>query len=189
MRDDAAVAELPAMALRRFGRLDIVVNNAGIAPAAAFLDTSVELLRDVLAVNVIAPAILSRAAGAVFIELGSGGRIVNIASSTGVRGKPGLVAYSTSKGALVLQTMALAAEWAKYDIQVNVIAPGAFATEAQQAVLDDPDLLTRRVRRIPAKRIGQPREIGPLVCYLASPQSEFMTGSVIVIDGGEAGKL
>jgi 2-deoxy-D-gluconate 3-dehydrogenase len=188
MRDAPAVQELPRIALERFGALDVIVNNAGIAPAAAFLDSGSELWQEILAVNVVAPALLARAAGPWMIERG-GGKIINVSSISGVRGKAGLVAYSASKGALISQTTALAAEWARHNIQVNVIAPGGFATEAQQAVLDDADLLARRVRKIPARRMAASEEIGPLVCYLASPLSNFVTGAVLVIDGGEAGKL
>jgi 2-deoxy-D-gluconate 3-dehydrogenase len=188
MRDASAVQELPRVALERFGALDVVVNNAGIAPAAAFLDTGIELWQEILAVNVVAPALLARAAGPGMIERG-GGKIINVSSISGVRGKAGLVAYSASKGALISQTTALAAEWARHNIQVNVIAPGGFATEAQQAVLDDADLLARRVRKIPARRMAASEEIGPLVCYLASSRSDFVSGAVLVIDGGESGKL
>jgi len=188
MLDIAAVAALPGEAVREFGRLDIVVNNAGIAPAGRFEDQPDELWHRVLAVNVTAPAILARAAGRHLIAQGSG-KIINIASTSGLLGKATLVAYSASKGALIQFTKALAAEWAGHGIQVNAIAPGAFATEAQRAVLDSPEMLERRTRKIPARRMGQSREIGPLVCYLASRQSEFVTGSVFVIDGGESCKL
>ena len=100
-----------------------------------------------------------------------------------------LVAYSSSKGALIQFTKALAAEWAKKGVQVNAIAPGAFETDAQQAVLSSPDILKRRLGKIPARRMGDVEEIGPLICFLASPLSRFVTGSVYVIDGGESCKL
>jgi 2-deoxy-D-gluconate 3-dehydrogenase len=100
-----------------------------------------------------------------------------------------LVAYSSSKGALLQFTKALAAEWASKDVQVNAIAPGAFETDAQRVVLESPDLLRRRLGKIPARRMGDVEELGPLVCYLASPLSDFVSGSVFVIDGGESGKL
>ena len=114
------------------------------------------------------------------------GKIINVASTSGILGKAQLVSYSASKGALVQMTKALASEWARFGIQVNAIAPGAFETDAQQAVLEDSEILKRRIRKIPAKRMGQPAEIGPLVCYLASPLSDFVTGAVNVIDGGES---
>ena len=106
-----------------------------------------------------------------------------------MRGKPGLAAYSASKGALIQLTQALSGEWARHDIQVNVIAPGGFITEAQRAVLDDPDLLARRVRRIPARRMAEPSEIRATICMLASPLSRFTTGGVFVIDGGETARI
>ena len=136
----------------------------------------------------LAPMTLTRAAGRHLVDRGSG-KIINIASTSGILGKATLVAYSTSKGALVQFTKALAAEWAGKGVQVNAIAPGAFATDAQRVVLDSPELLARRKRKIPARRMGESAEIGPLVCYLASDKSNFVTGAVFVIDGGESSKL
>jgi 2-deoxy-D-gluconate 3-dehydrogenase len=188
MRDTQAVESLPARALDAFGRLDIVVNNAGIAPAGAFLEATAGDLSEVFAINVIAPALLARAAGSHFVAQQSG-KVINVASISGIRGKATLVAYSASKGALIQLTRALAAEWAPYGVQINAIAPGAFATDAQAAVRNEPDLLERRLRKIPARRMALPREVGPLLCYLASPLSDFVTGSVVVIDGGETAKI
>ena len=188
LRDIDAVRDLVRRAVESFGRLDIVVNNAGIAPAAPFEEQTPELIKDVLAVNVVAPAELTRAAGEIFLRQGSG-KVINVASTSGVRGKPLLAAYSASKGALVRLTEAVAAEWAPHGIQVNAIAPGAFQTDAQATVLEDEDLLRRRVRRIPARRMALPEEFGPLVCYLASPRADFVSGSTFVIDGGEVGRL
>ncbi len=188
MLDAGAVAELPTAAIDAFGGLDIVVNNAGIAPAGKFLEQDAQVWSDVMAVNVTAPAILARAAGPHMVAQGAG-KIINVASTSGILGKATLVAYSASKGALLQFTKALAAEWAKAGIQVNAIAPGAFATDAQRAVLDAPEILERRLRKIPARRMGDSEEIGPLVCYLASTKSDFVTGSVFVIDGGESSKL
>ena len=188
MRDPAAVARLPDEAVAAFGQLDIVVNNAGIAPAGDFLEQPDRIWNEVMAVNVLAPMTLTRAAGKHLVARGSG-KIINIASTSGILGKATLVAYSTSKGALVQFTKALAAEWAGKGVQVNAIAPGAFATDAQRVVLDSPELLARRTRKIPARRMGESTEVGPLVCYLASVKSNFVTGAVFVIDGGESCKL
>jgi 2-deoxy-D-gluconate 3-dehydrogenase len=188
MQDLSAVARLPAQAIERFGRLDIVVNNAGIAPAGKFVEQDDALWQKVMAVNVLAPAALARAAGRYFLEQGTG-KIINIASTSGILGKPILVAYSASKGALLQLTKALAAEWASKGVQVNAIAPGAFETDAQRLVLDAPEILKRRLGKIPQRRMGAPDEIGPLICYLASDKSSFVTGSVFVIDGGESSKL
>lgn len=188
MLDMTAVAALPEQAVAAFGRLDIVVNNAGIAPAGKFLEQDPAVWDQVMAVNVTAPATLARAAGRILVDQGAG-KIINIASTSGILGKAALVAYSSSKGALLQFTKALAAEWGKTGVQVNAIAPGAFETDAQSAVLESPDILKRRLGKIPARRMGLVDEMGPLVCYLASPQSDFVTGSVFVIDGGESCKL
>ncbi|MGH2876788.1 MAG: SDR family NAD(P)-dependent oxidoreductase [Solirubrobacteraceae bacterium] len=188
MLDLEQVAALPDRAIDAFGRLDIVVNNAGLAPAGAFADQDDELWQRVFAVNVFAPVALARAAGRHFLAQESG-KVINIASTSGILGKPTLVAYSASKGAMLQMTKALAGEWARSGVQVNAIAPGAYETQAQAAVLEDPEILRRRLRKIPAGRMGHPAEIGPLVCLLASPASDFVTGSVFVADGGESSKL
>ena len=188
MKDAQAVAKLPDQAIDAFGQLDIVVNNAGIAPAGFFLEQDDQLWDDVMAVNLKAPATLARAAGRHLVAQGSG-KIINIASTSGILGKAMLVAYSSSKGALLQFTKALAAEWATKGVQVNAIAPGAFKTDAQRLVLNSPDILKRRLGKIPARRMGEVDEIGPLICYLASARSNFVTGSVFVIDGGESCKL
>ncbi|GAA2853059.1 3-oxoacyl-ACP reductase FabG [Streptosporangium fragile] len=188
MRDEAAVAGLVEKVVERHGRIDGLINNAGIAPAGKFVDQDPQVWKDTLAVNVIAPMLLAQAAGRHMIAQG-GGRIVNIASTTGLRGKPVLVGYSTSKGAVIRMTEALAAEWASKNIQVNAIAPGAFVTEAQKAVLESPELLRRRVAKIPAGRMADPAELVPLACLLVSPLSSFTSGATFVVDGGEVGKL
>jgi len=189
MRDRAQVAALADEAVARLGRLDVVVNNAGIAPAADFLEMDMSVLDEAMEVNVAAVSVLSQAAGRHFVALGKGGRIINVVSTTGILGKAQLVAYSASKGAAIQLTKSLAAEWARHDIQVNAIAPGAFATDAQAYVTGNPNVYDKRVRKIPARRMGEPDEIGPLVCYLSSPASRFVTGAVFVIDGGESAKL
>jgi 2-deoxy-D-gluconate 3-dehydrogenase len=165
MLDTVAVARLPEAAIDAFGGLDIVVNNAGIAPAGPFLEQDPAVWDSVMTVNVTAPAVLTRAAGQHLVAQGSG------------------------KIALLQFTKALAAEWGKTGVQVNAIAPGAFETDAQAAVLESADILKRRLGKIPVRRMGDVEEIGPLVCYLASAKSNFVTGSVFVIDGGESSKL
>ena len=188
MRDEDSIAAVVPEVLDRHGRIDALVNNAGIAPAGKFATQDPAIWKDALAVNVIAPMLLAQAAGVQMIQQG-GGRIVNIASTTGVRGKPFLVSYSTSKGAVVRFTEALAAEWAPMNVQVNCIAPGAFATDAQKAVTESPELLAKRIAKIPAGRMADPSELVPLTCMLVSPASPFTTGATFVVDGGESGKL
>ena len=188
MTDTARLPDLVGAATDTYGRLDVLVNNAGVAPAGAFVDTDLDVWRRTFEVNVFAPVVLTRAAGDVLVGQGHG-KVINVGSLSSLRGKPVLTAYTSSKGALVRFTEALAGEWAKRNVQVNMIAPGGFATEAQRAVLDAPEVLSRRVRKIPAGRMGEADEIGPLACYLASPLSDFVTGASYVIDGGELAKL
>ena len=189
--DMANHSTIPAIvdhALQSLGRVDIVINNAGIAPASPTLDQPLEEWERTLAVNLTAPAELAKAAGRHMTARGSG-KIINIASTSGIRGKATLAGYSASKGGLIRFTEALASEWARYGVQVNAIAPGAFETEAQQQVLESSELLTKRLRKIPARRMGTIGEIGPLACFLSSPLSDFITGAVFVIDGGEVSRL
>jgi 2-dehydro-3-deoxy-D-gluconate 5-dehydrogenase len=188
MRDEESVAAVVPEVIARHGRIDGLINNAGIAPAGKFATQDPSIWKDAMAVNVIAPMLLAQAAGVRMIGQG-GGRIVNVASTTGVRGKPFLVSYSTSKGAVVRFTEALAAEWAAKNVQVNCIAPGAFVTEAQKAVTESPELHAKRVAKIPAGRMADPDELVPLACLLVSPLSSFTTGATFVVDGGESGKL
>jgi len=188
MTDEESVTALVPAVLDRHGRIDGLINNAGIAPAGKYVDQDPQVWKDALTVNVLAPMLLAQAAGRRMIEQGAG-RIVNVASTTGVRGKPHLVGYSTSKGAMVRFTEALAAEWAAKNVLVNCLAPGAFRTEAQKAVTESEELLRRRVAKIPAGRMADPSEIVAMACLLVSPLSSFTTGATFVVDGGESGKL
>lgn len=187
-RDLDAVEALPTHAVEEFGRVDILVNNAGVAPAAAFNAVAIEQWQAIFDVNVFAPVALMRGAERYFREQRSG-KVINIGSLSSLRGKAFLSAYSASKGALLRLTESLSAEWAPLGVQVNMIAPGAFATEAQRAVLEDDAVRERRLRKIPAHRFGDSDEIGALACYLASPLSDFVSGSCYTIDGGELAKL
>ena len=189
MRDRDAVAALADACIETFGRLDAVVNNAGIAPAGRLVETDLAVMEETLAVNLLAPAALAQAAARHWIAAEVAGSVVNIASTSGLKGKALLAGYSASKGAMMRLTEALAAEWARYKIRVNTIAPGAFETDAQSAVFEDAATLDARLRKIPLRRMGSPDEIGPLTAYLVSPLSGFVTGSCFVIDGGEVSKL
>lgn len=184
----SSVVRLVDEAIEAFGKLDVVVNNAGVALAGEFADMDQDRWDYSFAVNVMAPVALMRAAGKVFLKQRSG-KVINVASLSGIRGKPTLAAYSATKAALLRLTEAIAAEWATSGVQVNAIAPGGFATDAQAKVLASPEILHKRLQKIPMRRLGIPHEIAPLACYLASPLSDFVTGSTFVIDGGELNKL
>jgi 2-deoxy-D-gluconate 3-dehydrogenase len=188
--DREALAGLPAGAHRRFGRLDVVVNNAGIQTRGAFEEQPQRDWDEHIAVNLTAAVVLTRAAAPMLLGQGSG-KVINIASTAGVKGaSPGMTAYSATKGALIALTRSLAVEWAPRGVQVNAIAPGAFDSTMQPESLRLPGpALTERVSRIPDGRMGVPAELGPIACLLASPVSAHVTGAVYLVDGGESVRL
>jgi NAD(P)-dependent dehydrogenase (short-subunit alcohol dehydrogenase family) len=182
------VDHLVHQAIERFGKIDIIVNNAGIAIAKPFQEMSLEEWRRTLDTNLASLFLCCQAVGPYMIQQ-KRGKIINITSIDGAAGKANLVAYCASKGGVIQFTRALAVEWAKFNIQVNAIGPGAFYTKPMSVVLDDEKLGPIRRRKIPIGREGRPEELGPLVVYLASSASDFMTGETIFIDGGELAKL
>ena len=166
------------------GGLDILVSAAGVMHAAPALKTTLLDWDRVQRVNLGGAFVAARAA-ARHMQV-RGGRIVLFGTSFVDRVLPLTVAYSAAKAGLHQLVESLAVEWARYGITVNAIAPGYFETEMPRAVLGDPALRQRVIGRIPLRRVGDPAEIGPLVHYLASDASAFMTGSVLRIDGGQA---
>jgi gluconate 5-dehydrogenase len=168
-----------------FGRIDILVNNAGVTWAAPPESMSLKDWQKVINTNVTGTFLCSQAAGRVMIEQG-GGKIINIASVAGFLGSPSeladVIAYSTSKGALVMFTRDLACKWAKYNINVNAIAPGWFPTHMSEWVLEHRGEVIKPL--IPLARFGGPDDLKGAVVYLASAASDYMTGQVLVIDGG-----
>jgi 2-deoxy-D-gluconate 3-dehydrogenase len=181
------VDEAAESVIEDFGHVDILVNNAGIAKVAPLIEMSYADLRATVDTNVIGVVLCARAFGAHMVAARKG-RVINMASIAGLGGEADLSAYSASKGAVIAFTRALAVEWARHNVTVNAIAPGYFRTDMNASAIDDPVIGTKMLRHIPLKRVGQPEELGPLVVYLASEQSAFMTGSVLVIDGGQTAR-
>ena len=185
--DAGSADDAVAAVVRDLGRLDVLVNNAGIVQTAAALETTDADWDRVLATNLRGVFLCSRAAGRVLTAQRSG-KVVNMASNFGIVATPGHAAYCASKAAILQLTRVLALEWAPFNVQVNAIAPGYVSTDLNAGMRADPDLTERVVRRIPAGRMAEPDEIGPLAVLLASPASDFMTGSTVVIDGGHAAR-
>lgn len=171
-------------AVQRFGRLDIMVANAAIGGGARAEEETVQGWDSVLDVNARGIFLCDQAAARKMIPQG-GGSIINTASVLSFIGSPVAVAYTASKGAVLQLTRTLSIEWARFNIRVNCIAPGFFRTPLNQAFLDSREYMKPIVDKIPLERIGEPVEIVGTVIYLASDASRFMTGSALVIDGGE----
>ena len=179
------VEALMRQAITQLGRLDVVVNNSGVAKVTPFAETTPADWQSIIDVNLTGVVYGCRAAAPHLIAQRSG-KIVNIASVLGAVGLPGYAMYAASKGGVIALTRALGVEWARHGVQVNAIAPGWFATDMTHAAFADPRINERLTRDIPARRIGRPEEIGPLAVYLASAASDFMTGQTLLLDGGHS---
>jgi 2-deoxy-D-gluconate 3-dehydrogenase len=181
------VEEAAGAVVESWGRVDVLVNNAGVATVAPLLELTLTELRRVLDVNVVGAFLCARAFGAHMVAQRKG-TVINIASIAGIAGEPELSAYCASKGALIAFTRSLAVEWARHGVTVNAVAPGYIRTDLNKKALDDVAVGPRIVKQIPLRRVGQPEELGPLVAYLASDAAAFMTGSVVVLDGGQVAR-
>ncbi|MBI2891226.1 MAG: glucose 1-dehydrogenase [Nitrospirae bacterium] len=175
---------LVAKAWERFGRIDVLVNNAGILLEKPFLQIGEDEWSEVIETNLGACYRLCRGVGAHMVKAGSGS-IINISSIWSEMGVNRMASYCASKGAIVSLTKALAVEWARFGVRVNAISPGYFATGMSDEAMKVDRAREAILGRIPMRRIGRPGEIGPLVVYLASEASSFVTGSVFTIDGGQ----
>lgn len=172
--------------LGRFRKIDILINNAGIAgPAKLFSDFTDQEWMDVIQTNLHGTFNCTKQVSSSMIQEGYG-RIVNIASVLGTIGSYYSSAYSITKAAVIQMTRNLALEWARYNIHVNTIAPGAFETDMIQTQIAHPKAKEALLRQIPLRRLGTPSEIVGLAILLASPASSYITGSIFSIDGGFA---
>lgn len=174
---------LVSAAVEHFGSLHILVNNAGIEIHEPFLEASVETWDLTLGVNLKGPYFLSRKAVEAMIRSG-GGKIVNVSSVHDVEPLRNRAIYSITKGGMMMMTKSLALELGEYKINVNSISPGAILTDMNRKSLSDSANLTRLMGKIPLKRIGDVSDITGAAVFLASPESEYMTGSTIYVDGG-----
>jgi 2-deoxy-D-gluconate 3-dehydrogenase len=170
-------------AIKKMGRLDILVNNAGDARRGPALEFAEADWDDILQLNLRAGFFLAQAV-APHMRENSGGKIINIASLLSFQGGWRVVSYAASKHAVLGMTRALANEWAEYGINVNAIVPGYFSTDLTETLRNDNQRNQEILRRIPAKRWGQPAELQGAVIFLASSASDYMHGSFVVIDGG-----
>jgi 2-deoxy-D-gluconate 3-dehydrogenase len=178
-----SIDRLVRRALEEFGRIDVLVNNAGINIPREALDVTEEDWDRVLDVNLKGLFFLSQRVAREMIRTG-GGRIINIASQNGVVGYYRRAAYCSSKAGVVNLTRVLALEWAKHRIRVNAVAPTFILTPLTQSTFDDPALREDLLMRIPLGRAGVPEDVVGAVVFLASPAADLITGHTLLIDGG-----
>lgn len=182
--DKAQVDALVGQVLQVRGRIDVLVNNAGIFRAADFLDITEDDFDAVLRVNLKGAFLMGQAAARAMAAAGRGA-IVNMSSVNGVLTIPTIASYNVSKGGINQLTRVMALSLADRGVRVNAVAPGTIATElAAQAVLTSDDARARILGRTPMKRLGEPAEVADVVAWLASDAASYVTGEIVVVDGG-----
>lgn len=185
LRDQGSVDKAVADAVAAFGRLDVLVNNAGVPspgkPAIALTRADWE---SNIAVNLTGTWFMTTTFGRYLIDAGRPGCVVSLASTHGTVGYPNTSAYGVAKAGISQMTRILAIEWAPHNIRVVAVAPGTTLTESRRPMLQDPDRHAAMLNRIPLKRFGQAEEMAGAIRYLASPQASYITGQVLLVDGG-----
>ncbi len=182
--DKAQVDALVAQVMRAHGRIDVLVNNAGIFKAADFLDVTEADFDAVLRVNLKGAFLVGQAVAREMARAGRGS-IVNMSSVNSVLAIPSIASYNVSKGGINQLTRAMALALADKGVRVNAVGPGTIATElAAQAVLTSEDARNKIMMRTPMKRLGEPGEIADVVAYLASDAASYVTGEIVMADGG-----
>lgn len=170
--------------VKHMGKLDILVNNAGIIRREDTLDFSEENWDDVININLRSVFFLSQAAANQFVKQNTSGKIINIASMLSYQGGIRVPSYTASKSGVKGITMTMANEWAKYNINVNAIAPGYMATNNTQQLRDDEKRAGEILERIPAGRWGTPRDVAGACVFLASSNADYINGFTLAVDGG-----
>lgn len=180
----AEVDSAVAATLQAFGRIDGLVNNAGIFKATAFLDITEADWDAVINVNLKGAFLVGQAVAREMVKTG-GGAIVNMSSVNGLMAIPSIASYNVSKGGINQLTRVMALSLADQGIRVNAVAPGTIATElAKNAVLGSDEARARIMSRTPMKRLGEPEEIADVTAFLLSSASSYMTGEIVYVDGG-----
>lgn len=180
----ANIPKVVKQARDHFGHLDILFNNAGIIRRSPCLEFSEKDWDEVIQLNLKTVFFMSQAVANVFVEQGTGGKIINTASMLSYQGGILIPSYTAAKSAVAGITKTMANEWAAQHINVNAIAPGYFATNATQALRDDPVRSKAILERIPANRWGDPSDLAGMAVFLSSRASDYCHGTVYPVDGG-----
>jgi NAD(P)-dependent dehydrogenase (short-subunit alcohol dehydrogenase family) len=186
-----ARSELVGTAVERYGRIDGLVNNAGVAEVKTALKVSTEDFVRTLDVNLVAPFALARQVAAVMRGQDEGGSIVNIGSVSGIQpvSRQPMVSYVASKSGLIGMTRELASQWGRYGIRVNAVCPGVFPSEITGDEFASGPAADWIDTAVPLRRVGRPREVDPMLLLLLHPSSAYITGQVIAVDGGLSAAL
>ncbi len=180
--DEAAAAHLVDATLQRFGRLDVLVNNAGVATFGGFLDLGLDEYRKIMATNVDGVIYCTRAAMPHLLE--SRGNVVNVSSVSGIGGDWGLAYYNTSKGAVSNLTRSLAMEFGGRGVRVNAVNPSLTVTDMSEGLTSNPDMMAKFMDRSPLGRGAEPADVADVIAFLASDDARFVTGVNLPVDGG-----
>ena len=183
VRDAAQAAGAVAAVVERYGRIDVVVNNAGGSPESDAATASPRFAERIVALNLLAPYYVAQAANAVMQEQPDGGAIVNISSVSGVRPSPGTAVYGAAKAGLRSLTTTLAMEWAP-KVRVNCVTVGLVRTEQAGLHYGDEDTIARVAATVPMGRLAVPRDVAEACLYLASPLAAYVTGADLAVHGG-----
>lgn len=183
VRDYGQIEALVGFTVERFGRLDVLINNAGGAPHADAATASPRFSEAIIALNLLAPLNFAQVANRVMQRQAGGGSIINIASVSGVRPSPGTAAYGAAKAGLLNLTSSLAVEWAPR-VRVNAITAGLIKTEQSHLHYGDEQGLAAVAGTVPLERMAVPEDIGNACLFLASPLASYISGSALLIHGG-----
>lgn len=181
--DEKTVVDFIAKSLAKFGRFDVLVNNAGMRFRKPFLEIGTEEWQKVIGTNLGSVYLLCREVGRQMVKQKSG-KIVNLASIIGTLGLPDLSAYGASKGGIITLTKCLAVEWAEHRVNVNAIAPGFCETSYTENFKKKAELYDFTIERTPQKKWGKAGDVAKACLYLASSMSDYVTGEVLSVDGG-----
>ncbi len=183
VREPDAAEKVVGLALARFGRVDVLVNNAGGSPHADAATASPRFSSAIVALNLLAPLYLAQRANTVMQGQEDGGVIVNVASVSGTRPSPGTAAYGAAKAGLLNLTQSLAVEWAP-KVRVNAVTPGLVHTEQSQLHYGDAAGIAAVSATVPLGRMAEPRDVAEACFFLASPGARYVTGANLLVHGG-----
>lgn len=181
---EADVKRIVDGTVEKFGGIDILITAAGVSIVKPIVEYPLDDFKTVMDANVTGTWLVAREVGKVMIKQGRGGKVILVSSTRGLLGMANYTGYATSKGAVHILTKSLGCEWGKYNINVNAIAPTVFRTALTQWMFDDKEFYKVFLKRIPIGRLGEAEDFIGSVLFLSSKASDFMTGSIMYVDGG-----